>query len=376
MPESRALTPHPYPPHPGTCRMRSRFPSGGIDWAAASRNRAIALLVGPVMHAQQPSRWGVPVMSAFGFASSTLIGCTVLPQHGADTSIAPVLKQQSGVKSAAETYAHGKAALAKADYQAGMAWFDQTIANNPDSADGYNGKFVALARMGRVQDALDVARVAVARGIQSQELMHNLASVHGMKRPAVAEAEPAVPSTRSIDSVAVRDVQARTGTLQAPSTAPHLKWSGLGTQVLELMVVDPGVLRTHVGLPAPSGVSDRREERRHRVEVSNGAGVNGLAMRTAKSLSGSAFEAHRITNHRHFKVKQTQVRFAPTVDQDTATRLAKTLSAHAVVVADSKLRPGVDLCIVLGRDAVATPAVATAKAPRVAQFDSSSSPRP
>jgi hypothetical protein len=360
--------------------MRCRFPSGGIDWAAASRNRAIALLVGPVMHSRQSSRWlgSVPVMSAFGLAGSTLIGCTVLPQRGAETAIVPVLKQHSGVMDAAVAYAHGKAALAKADHEAGIAWFDEAIAIAPDSADGYNGKFVALARMGRVQDALDVARLALARGLRSQELMHNLVSVHGMKREvgADAEARAATPSIQPIEPSATHDAQASTSALQAPSTAPHLRWSGQGTQVLELLVVTPSVAQARAALPAPSSVPERPPERRHRVEVSNGAGVNGLAMRTAKSLSGSAFDPHRITNYHHFKVKQTQVRFASTVDLDTATRLAKTLSPHAVIVADSKLRAGVDLRIVLGRDVIAAGAFATAKAPRVAQVASSSHTNP
>ncbi len=87
------------------------------------------------------------------------------------------------------------------------------------------------------------------------------------------------------------------------------------------------------------------------VEVSNGAGRNGLAKGTADVLRTAGVQTRRITNHVNYKVRQTQVQYRTAADAPAARQLARTLAIPVSVMENPALRAGVNVRVVLGKDA-------------------------
>jgi len=88
-----------------------------------------------------------------------------------------------------------------------------------------------------------------------------------------------------------------------------------------------------------------------RLEVSNGNGVSRFARKFSARLRGDSIPVARITNLSKFSLKKTVIEFQP--GYETAARaLMNRTSLPAQLVAASKPRPGSDVRIVLGRDAL------------------------
>lgn len=88
-----------------------------------------------------------------------------------------------------------------------------------------------------------------------------------------------------------------------------------------------------------------------RIEVSNGNGVGGFARKVSTQLRSNKLLVTRITNHASFSLDQTEIQFAPR-HEDAARALASRFNLTGRLVATPQARPGVDIRIVLGRDAI------------------------
>jgi hypothetical protein len=424
-------------PMPGTARVRCRFPLAPPEPARASPDETMADTAALTAEA----RWQMPALpdaaEAPGFASpwdagvrlgtaglvgTALVGCATMPGFHtgkpAQVEVEPLLRIESGAMTAATAYAQGKRALQEGRNAAAMGWFEQAMALDPQSADAYNGKLVALARSGRVEAALAFGDEALRRGLQSDEMEHNL----GLLRAREQQARPAAPvpppqpepvpaprvepalAKAALASLAPPPVVELGVAVQPPvpeapaaitvvAGAPSkLQWIGAGTQILDLtwipssIDVAPAVASAAVG-PVRSGGSTKGSTSastassttaykpateaasgttaqpaaektsaaksapaRTRIEVSNGAGVEGLARRTARMLAGETVEPARITNHRHFKVAATEIRFRDDAGLAAARALARQLAVPVTVVQDRQLAAGIDMRVVLGRD--------------------------
>ncbi|MCZ7559012.1 MAG: LytR C-terminal domain-containing protein [Burkholderiaceae bacterium] len=89
------------------------------------------------------------------------------------------------------------------------------------------------------------------------------------------------------------------------------------------------------------------------LEVSNGAGVNRLASRTAHQLARFGADVARVTNYRSFDRKVTEVQYRDG-HLDGAKAVQQRLPVGAKLVRTGDMNPGVNVRLVLGRDMVVT----------------------
>lgn len=88
-----------------------------------------------------------------------------------------------------------------------------------------------------------------------------------------------------------------------------------------------------------------------RIEVSNGNGVSGFARRVGSQLRSNNLQVTRITNNVSFSLDTTEIQFEPR-HEDAARALASRFNLTGHFVPTPKARPGADIRIVLGRDAI------------------------
>ncbi len=89
------------------------------------------------------------------------------------------------------------------------------------------------------------------------------------------------------------------------------------------------------------------------LEVSNGAGVNRLAIRTAHQLVRFGADVARVTNYRSYDRKVTEVQYRDG-HLDGAKAVQQRLPVGAKLVRTGDMNPGVNVRLVLGRDMVVT----------------------
>ncbi len=89
------------------------------------------------------------------------------------------------------------------------------------------------------------------------------------------------------------------------------------------------------------------------LEVSNGAGVNRLASRTAHQLARFGADVARVTNYRSFDRKVTEIQYRDG-HLDGAKAVQQRLPVGAKLVRAGNMNPGVNVRLVLGRDMVVT----------------------
>lgn len=87
----------------------------------------------------------------------------------------------------------------------------------------------------------------------------------------------------------------------------------------------------------------------YRIEVANGNGVTGMAMRVATFLKTEGYAKANLTNQKPFNVAASKVQYRPGYQQQ-AEFLAKTLPGQPGIVQSEKLRGNISVRVVLGRD--------------------------
>lgn len=85
------------------------------------------------------------------------------------------------------------------------------------------------------------------------------------------------------------------------------------------------------------------------VEVSNGNGVRGMAAMVARYFSTKGVQQARLTNEKPFVERRTRIEFRPGNEAEAA-KINSLLPKGALLVASSKLRPGIKVRLVLGHD--------------------------
>jgi tetratricopeptide (TPR) repeat protein len=161
--------------------------SAGQAWLDAVHAAARLRLLPRTAHALRAAGGTMrPVGTAWlrhcsvGLAVASLTGCSLIPASatlgvGQVPAPQPVLRIQGGaVLTAQQAYAMGKAALQASELQRALLSFEKALSLSPDWADAENGRMVALARLGRTDEAILSGQRAVAFGAHSAELHGNL----------------------------------------------------------------------------------------------------------------------------------------------------------------------------------------------------------
>lgn len=257
----------------------------------------------------------------------------------------------------------GRQALHERRFDEAAALFAQAADANPDLAEAWNGRAVALAALGRVAEAEAVIDAAFARGLDSEDLRANhdwllrhrptatvaSAAVVEVASAAQADGAPVGPTATADAGAAIPADPATPPTAAAPDPAP-------ATPPVDAPAAATPVEAVAADTAAPPAASDRLTGRAVRLEVSNGTGVDGLARRTAAALTArqQALSATRLTNHSHFAVAQTELHLREDADarlqRALVREVARTLGVSVAVVRGATLAPGVDARLVLGQD--------------------------
>lgn len=396
-------------PQPGTCRMRATFPSYAPLAQTAMTDARIAASAVPrderftdsgfartsaAMTAFPREAWRLTLVGAVGLAVAGCAGIPAMAPQAAQPRIEPVLRLNGVAVSAEDAYVAGKQALSEGRLYLAFMQFERAASLRPDWAEPVNGKLVALARLGRVSEALDIAEAAASRGLRSTEMQHNVAILMvGEGREQSKATTIAETAQTEVDKVSVEHVPAP-GRHDAMSVAhqpaprpakadlaprePSLPvivasssavsdtgpyWLQKAPNVLELKmdVSEPVVAMATVPLVVPPIVVEQHVDvttQRLRlselgIEVSNGAGKSGLAKGAAKALQIAGLRTRRITNHSNFGVTQTEIQYGGAGDLAAARLLARQLGVPVALVHNPLLHAGIKLRVVLGKDAAA-----------------------
>lgn len=321
--------------------------------------------------------------------------------------VEPVMRTQGAEMSADRYYQAGRSAMRSGDLSGARKFFSQALLQDPNYIDAINAMAAILTVQGRYSDSLELMRQAVERAPDDAMYRRNLERVEKLvarereqasqpvttaaadttaaptpvtteARPtAVAAATPAAvmtiddtgPKAGSADTVAVVEVAPNVYRLQLPEyrmasagqgLEPTAALSAPWIRNAESPAVAPATppVTEHRGKTVPAAglttVSYKRDVELSaplRVMVTNGMGREGWAARHAGLLGAMGMTPARITNHRHYGVERTLIRYRAGLraDVERITDAVATL-ANASLVEDESLPKGIDLQVILGKD--------------------------
>lgn len=122
--------------------------------------------------------------------------------------------------------------------------------------------------------------------------------------------------------------------------------------VFELkMAQPPSVLDVLTAHATAAQDATNPDNKRVRLEVSNGNGVTGMARHVSGFMQKSGFAKARLTNKKPFRQAQTEIHYR-SGNEAEADRIARMMPRQVVLVESDKLRKDIQVRIVLGRDVV------------------------
>ncbi|TXL66055.1 LytR C-terminal domain-containing protein [Zeimonas arvi] len=241
---------------------------------------------------------------------------------------------------------------------------------------------VAQAKAARVLGEAPNPRayeIVVSRSSDT-ELVQLTPGVYELRSNAVAIAAPAVaeplaraasPEQRPASRVAVRTPA--TPSANAVATAPQVAVAPVRTYRIEARVAtvpEQPAVRPVAKVPAaPKALAPQPLASLKTVaglEVSNGVGLRSLAGRTARQLERFGASVARVSDYRTYGKGRTEIHYLAG-HAAGAKALQQRLPVEARLVEVSKMHPGVNVRLVVGRDMVAGPVAWWSEDPAVAE---------
>lgn len=234
-----------------------------------------------------------------------------------------------------------------------LALFARSRELSPKSAHVHNNLGYTLLQADRLAEARLALKLAMELDPTSVQTLHNLRLLSDAERRAQAAAaevvreQPVVNASGeaagSLVVVAPQIYELRATTAQ-PAVAPPVT-----AAVAATMSPAPAPAEATAKVPTNPSVATTTALRSLRLEVTNGAGVERLARRTATQLARSGVRVARLTNQMPYRQVRTQIRYV--AGQEAALQaLVQHLPVAVERVAVSSLPAGMQLKLVLGRD--------------------------
>lgn len=291
--------------------------------------------------------------------------------------VEPIMAVRNAGAEAERMYRIGRQYLGQQRLGDAEQAFLKALACDTNHAEAHNALGVVYFEQGLSQKAEQQFKLAVAAAPTRVHLINNLGFFYQEINRyedainAYSEALVVDPDNRhALDGLAVltcRDSSVCTASAQlavelpeqsgsavrtevspagvVPPTAPTVSLTRLAPNVWELQPLPvPTVATTGTAEVAPTVVLPAS-----RIEVSNGNGVAGLAKRVGVYLHGHGFPAPRLTNHRTFKQRYTEVQYVPGAEA-LARRVSGSLDSHARLVPVARLERRMPVRLVLGTD--------------------------
>lgn len=280
---------------------------------------------------------------------------------------------------------NGLLALGRA-YEGERRWRDaedvyrRSASRAPGDPQGHNALGRVLAAQQRHAEAVTAFRRAVALQPAQAQWLNNLGYAlmlvgeHDEASRVLQQAlslEPGYALARANLAVAERKL-ARHHATPSPVAAERLAPMAQGQELspaLQLRTA-PNLppLPVHTGdgpvmaraeetkaLPQPTPVepaAPQREKPDARLEIANGNGVTGAAARLAGQLRQQGYQRGRLTNLKPYTTSRTLVEYRQGYEAQ-AQDIARELPVTPVIAHAQGLRPGTDVRVVIGHDAIA-----------------------
>lgn len=282
-------------------------------------------------------------------------------------------------------------------HEEAIAELEKAVASAPRSVSIRNNLGYAYRLQGRNAEAVATLEMAAALDPASARVRDNLqmarASAAGDEKiaklaPAKTEVVQAsvAPANRAQESVAVASLPSSATPPSAPlaavapaasqSVAAALSSARSESESEALRPVASGVpapqpsspasvnevvaqALAQVSLPPPVALST---EKKARLEVSNGNGVNGMAQATARQFQEDGYARPRLTNEQGFRLDSTEIQYRPGFEEQA--RALQALLRPGVPMSESpRLRFDVQVRLALGKDVKSVAALVVAQQP-------------
>ncbi len=356
----------------------------------------IPLPLQPFERVSRPVATGRRLVSKNGraLARKAIAGAVVIAATGCATHdtnptrefrIEPVFSVTHSVQSAASSQAYytlGKYFDGLQEWGRAVDAYRQAVSADTSNIEACNALGVALAQGRHYAEAESTLRQALAQAPERTHIRNNLGYVlllEGRPAEAMRELKTAIAQDGSsaVALANLREAMMRAGVRAEPVVdvpAPIRETPGVATLTLAASPLQSLGVRT--GGPIGLGASPRptvaaRDESGGavgtapetgtsaagtanplgtlRLEVSNGNGVNGMAMHVGLWLAARGMTTDRLTNQQPFVQHQTVIQYR-SGHEDAARRLATLLPANATTQALSTANLRSDIRVVLGRD--------------------------
>ncbi|MGH8729595.1 MAG: LytR C-terminal domain-containing protein [Burkholderiales bacterium] len=252
--------------------------------------------------------------------------------------------------------------------------YQRALAKNPKLADAHNALGVIYASEGKYDLAVKEFNAAIALAPDSAHFHNNLGYVYLLSSKeeeavvALSEAQrldPENPRARANMTVARERINAENPNLAGVEIRP-IQYSEpvveqqikreTEAEGLKLVETESNIYELRQTVPHQVAIVAQPVKesllvplKKAKVEVSNGNGVTRMARKVATYLGINGVPTSRITNHKSFDQLTTQIEYREGFKLQ-AKSLNSKLPKPANLVASEKLREGIDLRLVLGRD--------------------------
>lgn len=234
-----------------------------------------------------------------------------------------------------------------------LALFARSRELSPMSAHVHNNLGYTLLQADRLAEARLALKLAMELDPTSVQTLHNLRLLSDAERRAQAAAAEAVREQPVVNASgeaagALVVVAPQIYELRA-TTAPSAAVPAVTVAVVPTISPAPAPAVATAKVPTNPSLATTTALRSLRLEVTNGAGVERLARRTATELARSGVRVSRLTNQMPYRQVRTQIRYV--AGQEAALQaLVQHLPVAVERVAVSSLPAGMQLKLVLGRD--------------------------
>lgn len=286
------------------------------------------------------------MLASVGLAAA----CSSPPRDGLVLRMEPVLSIRSAAGNAQGKYELGRYYQGQRRFAAAVKAYEEALALDPGLYLAANNLGVIAASQGEYEQAIAQFRVALARQPDVALLHNNLGYVFLLQMQngeALAEFDTAL--------------RLEPGNVKAAANR-QLAWQrlDLAQQATELSLVAPVV---GPEIPAPQPIVETElaalvpvaaVEQPVGMEIANGNGVTGMALRLRSFLREKSLAKVRLTNERPFTRQETTIIYRPGFES-SARELKRKLPWEVAMVESRQLRQGVDVRLVLGKDIASLP---------------------
>lgn len=317
-----------------------------------------------------------------------LAGCATNQQMNGSSetplTIAPSFKTGNTADS---MYQLGRYYQGQNRYEKAIEAYRKALKIDENLAEAYNGLGVVYSRQGKLQEAIGEFNTALQKAPQASHIYNNLGYAYYLQgqddqsisayQQALAlnpgnqraqanldlvykrtgntntalQADAIKPGEASTAAVAEAPAQAAESSYQLKPRHSLQEDSGVIVRAsdssLKVVEIAPSIFRLEKQQAPVQPIA--KNYAKVKIEVANGNGVNGMARKVGAFLRNAGFAAARLTNHKPFNVKKSEVQYR-TGYRDEAEKLKAIIDGESKLIQRDDLRADINIRVLLGND--------------------------